>query len=99
MIDIKNIEWEEAPANFDQTGTLAFVQTYTADPDQNYPDLVLAYDMNAQKSGLVLSLDGKYYDSMSTADWGVLDRELGGREAWKAVIADHNESSELELEA
>lgn len=90
--DIDTIDWEEAPAGFDQSGTLYAIQVADLDGTQ----LILGHDIDAHKSSIAAEVAGRWYDTASTQDWPVFDR-LFGRDAWQELVTDHQEDALAEL--
>ena len=98
------IDLTAAPAGYDQTHTLFNVQIGTANADAGDSfgtgiegDIILAHDIDSQKSSLAYHDGTMWADSISTQDWPILDRVFG-RENWQSIVAEHQDESLAELE-
>ena len=92
--DITTIDWEDAPAGFDQSGSLYAIQLADIDGIQ----LIIGHDIDSRKSSIAAEVEGHWYDTSSTQDWPVFDR-LFGRKAWQDFVAEHAEQAIAEIDA
>ena len=93
-INIDAIDWEDAPAGFDQSGTLYAIQLADLDGIQ----LIIGHDIDTRKSSIAAEVEGHWYDTSSTQDWPVFDH-IFGRKAWQSFVAEHAEQAIAEIDA
>lgn len=96
--DINEIDWEAAPTSFDQSGTLYNIQLANIDEETDEPQLILAHDINSGNSSIAAKVNGHWFDTSTTQDWGVFDR-LFGRKEWQALVAEHQAEAIAEIDA
>lgn len=83
MLNLNTITFEPAPANYS-------ANTYNTqlffEGDNTTPTIIIGLDLDSDRAGLDLNLDGKWFSSDSTQDWPALDRTFG-RKNWQAFLA------------
>lgn len=89
-IDLNSVTWTEAPAGYDQSGTLDAIQLGTIDDCEAI--IALQYLDYRGTASLAINIDSgrRWVDTSSTQDWPEFDR-LFGREHWQKFLTEWEE--------